>query len=388
MAREALEYPVIGEVPTDWDVYRVTGLLNGTLGARVNLTAYEGTSHNLDINSVDTSSGKILRGRSGGSTILDVDKNGLTLTGTLAVTGGITATGNLAVNGNATLGDGAGDAHTVNGAMDMNHTLNVDGAVTMGSSLAVNGNVTLGDFSTDVHAVNGNLDCNHDVNVDGTLTATGNVKFDDASDTFNLDATNNRVRVGVDFANATSRTNEKLTVGGGRLFLEPNSEDKALIFKYSETSGFVALGATNSATPDLRLTNNGGTQLGMWLTTGCLIVGTATGAAGSELLRVQGASRFEGALTVTTGGAAITGNSSVTGTFTSSSTLTVTAGGLTVTAGGATVTAGGLRLDGQTVALGAGAAVLGNYRSGGTAAMTGWITINLDGNTRYIPYWS
>lgn len=49
------------------------------------------------------------------------------------------ATGNASFTGSVTLGDAAGDAHTVNGTVDFNHAVNIDGALTATSSAAVSG---------------------------------------------------------------------------------------------------------------------------------------------------------------------------------------------------------------------------------------------------------
>ena len=49
------------------------------------------------------------------------------------------ATGNASLTGSCTLGDAAGDTHTVNGTVDFNHAVNVDGAVTATSTVAVSG---------------------------------------------------------------------------------------------------------------------------------------------------------------------------------------------------------------------------------------------------------
>jgi hypothetical protein len=68
---------------------------------------------------------------------------------TLTNAGAATFASSLSVSGSCTLGDAAGDAHTINGTTDFNHAMNVDGAVTMTSTLAVDGNVTLGNATTD-----------------------------------------------------------------------------------------------------------------------------------------------------------------------------------------------------------------------------------------------
>jgi hypothetical protein len=41
----------------------------------------------------------------------------------------------------------------------------------------------------------------------------------------------------------------------------------------------------------------------------------------------------------------------------------------------------------QTTALGSVLAVMGNVPAGGTAAQSGWITVEVGGATRYVPYW-
>lgn len=81
---------------------------------------------------------------------------------------------------------------------------------------------------------------------------------------------------------------------------------------------------------------------------------------------------FTGAVTISAGGAVITGNSSVTGTFGVSSTLTVTTGGLTVSSGGASITGN------ITTADWAGNVIPGQY--GGTGVANTGKTITLGGN--------
>lgn len=71
---------------------------------------------------------------------------------------------NVAINGNATIGDAAGDAHTVNGTITFAH------GVTMSSTLAVSGNATVGDAAGDAHTVNGTLTCANALVVNGTTT--------------------------------------------------------------------------------------------------------------------------------------------------------------------------------------------------------------------------
>ncbi len=74
------------------------------------------------------------------------------------ITGGAFVTsGTLQVDGNATIGNAAGDAHTVNGTVDFNHAVNIDGALVCTTTLQVDGNATVGNASTDTHTLNGNI---------------------------------------------------------------------------------------------------------------------------------------------------------------------------------------------------------------------------------------
>ncbi len=146
---------------------------------------------------------------------------------------------------------------------------------------------------------------------------------------------------------------------------------------YNTTTGFVTLQATNSATPDLEIKRNDGTQLLRALNAGGLIVGTASAMSGSELIRVQGQARIEGLLTVSTGGAditgAIVGSTSIAAGTTLAAGTTVTGGtGVTATTGDVTATAGNLvgkHLKGNGTAPTAG--TLTNWGAGATATVTG-----------------
>lgn len=121
--------------------------------------------------------------------------------------------------------------------------------------------------------------------------------------------TNQRLLVGI--TTAPTATNDRAHVAGGRTYLSAGSEQTALGLRYVSTTGTFYLGASNSATPDLVGTNNGGTQRFRVVDGGGLIVGAATAMAGSELLLVKGGAQVEGLLTVTSGGITVTG----TGTF-------------------------------------------------------------------------
>lgn len=70
------------------------------------------------------------------------DKLTISAAGAIGLVGATTVTGALSVTGNCTLGDAAGDSHTVNGALDCNQTLNVDGATTV-AALTASGDVRL-----------------------------------------------------------------------------------------------------------------------------------------------------------------------------------------------------------------------------------------------------
>ncbi len=147
------------------DVYR------GSLGSGT--ARFRGTNHDSHFN-FSTTEDTYLRGGKTASAVNIGDNNtgGVNLGATGNAT---TALGNFSVNGNATLGNAAGDSHTVNG------TLTCANGVTLQSTLAVNGNATIGDAGTDSHTINGALDCNHTLNVDGNATFNANVTIGDAS---------------------------------------------------------------------------------------------------------------------------------------------------------------------------------------------------------------
>lgn len=152
-----------------------------------------------------------------------LDSSAFALLAGAAFTGSISTTGNLTVQGNTALGNGDGDTLTVIG------------------------------LSTFRNAAN---------------TATQ----------LYVDAGNNRVQVGSATA-LSSASNSVLEVNLGRTYLAPNSESLALGLRYAPgVLGQVWLGASNSATPDLIVSNNAGTQTARMLNSGLLIVGTGTAA--------------------------------------------------------------------------------------------------------------
>lgn len=149
----------------------------------------------------------------------------------------------------------------------------------------------------------------------------------------------------------TSAPNDLAQFIGGRVYFSPSSSDQAIGLRFNATAGNFYLGASDATAPDLVARRNDGTQTFRSPNALGLIVGTATSMAGTELVRVQGGLRAEGATTVTTGG------------------LTVTAGGLTVTAGGATITAGGLTLTAAPLIIGSTVAASGDVRVTNTFAL-------------------
>lgn len=79
----------------------------------------------------------------------------------------------------------------------------------------------------------------------------------------------------------------KLEVRGGRTWLVANSEQYALALRYSDAAGGqYYLGASNSASPDLYLSNNAGTLSNVFYDGGNVLFGN--GAASKELILNQG----------------------------------------------------------------------------------------------------
>lgn len=234
--------------------------------------------------------------------LFSVTNSGVAI-GTLAVTTLNATTANIVtlnVTGNTTLGNAAGDLVTVTGtptfqtAVLMNSTLHVVGAVFFDDA------ITLGTAAGDAIAVNGTptflaaATFNNDLTVLGN-TALGNANSDtvttigvstwrnaaaSATQAF-IDAANDRVIVGSATA-LTTATSDKFTVVGGRAYVSPASESLALGLRYgAAVLGQVFLGASNSATPDLIVSNAAGTQIGRFTTAGVFLAGSQATAIGT-----------------------------------------------------------------------------------------------------------
>lgn len=101
----------------------------------------------------------------------------LSVTGNATVGGTLTLTGGLTLNGNVTVGDSSSDTLTVNA------TSTFAASATFSSTFAANGGVTLGDASGDALTINSSA-----------VSIPNGLNFD--SNTFVIDATNNRVGIG------------------------------------------------------------------------------------------------------------------------------------------------------------------------------------------------
>jgi hypothetical protein len=101
----------------------------------------------------------------------------LTTTGNVTIGGTLTLTGGLTLNGNVTVGDASTDTLTVNA------TSTFAAGATFSSTFAANGGATLGDASGDALTINSSA-----------VSIPNGLNFD--SNTFVIDATNNRVGVG------------------------------------------------------------------------------------------------------------------------------------------------------------------------------------------------
>jgi hypothetical protein len=145
----------------------------------------------------------------------------------------------------------------------------------------------------------------------GTTTAftAGSVVFAGASGVYTQDNsqlfwddTNNRLGVG------TASPTNKLHVVGGRTLLAGNSEIYSLGVGFNNTTGVMYIGASNSATPDLIISNGGGGELLRVLQAGSVAFGGSTnyGTSGQVLTSAgAGASPTWSTSTAATTGKAI-----------------------------------------------------------------------------------
>ena len=188
---------------------------------------------------------------------------------------GGTVTGNLSVNGNTTLGDAAGDSLTVNAAtISYANNPTISGAHSYSGNVSYNGNVTFGDAVGDSITINA-----------GTVSTPNNLNFD--SNTFVIDATNNRIGIGtasptysLSVENATSAyasfkvgVNSPLVVGqdsNGDTYVQ-NNANATLRFGANGAERFrvgpagqLGIGGANYGTSGQVLTSQGSGAAAVW----------------------------------------------------------------------------------------------------------------------------
>ena len=211
----------------------------------------------------------------------------LSVTGNATVGGTLTLTGGLTLNGNVTVGDSSSDTLTVNA------TSTFAASATFSSTFAANGGVTLGDASGDALTINSSA-----------VSIPNGLNFD--SNTLVIDATNNRVGVGV------ASPTVAFQVGTGLLFngstLRTTVADSPYIGLFNGATKGVRLGAdstggsiegvdnTGSASyqplfvggSDLRFTTSGSERMRI-TSAGNVGIGTSSP---SQKLTVAGGSSF------------------------------------------------------------------------------------------------
>lgn len=297
----------------------------------------------------------------------------LTASGAATFSSTLTANGAATFNAAVTLGDAAADALTVNATSTFASPATFNG--TMSTTAATN----LG---------NGDADAITVIGVSTFKNAAGS-----ATQAF-VDAANDRVIIGSATALSTA-TNDKFSVIGGRAYVSPNSESLALGLRYgAAVLGQVFLGASNSATPDLILSNAGGTQIGRFTTAGLFLTGTQTTAIGTaglgdvqceDLWLVQDASNYRRIL-ANGSNLQITQNAGTGVHLTMDTNGLVTIKGMVIDTNGANIT-GGVTVVTGGIAVTAGA-IKSNVVSGTPAANTlytdntpkGWVMGDTAGN--------
>lgn len=297
--------------------------------------------------------------------ILACTNTGVTMAGTLNVTGAAVFTGALTANGgiltttlvatgNVTLGDAAGvDTLTVNAIETHNGASTFNNSLVSESTFLSNGATTLGNAAADALTVNATSSFLSPVTVSGTFATESTTTLGNAAgDVITVNGTSTFV-AGATFSST-------LDVDGAATF------DSNVTLGNAAGDAITVTGtATFAQTPlfQAQIDVQGGTAGSIRV--GAVIVGAAA-LDGTEELLVNGQSRLKGAVTVTTSGIDVTGSS----VFQSG--LTITTGGLTITAGGLTVTSGGATLD---AAPSTPAANVG-YRE---SFAKGWVKFNTSG---------
>lgn len=174
------------------------------------------------------------------------------------VTGNFTVTGTAAVNGNVTIGDAAGDTHTVNGTVTFNQAITstdiTADQIKIGVDAANEISTTAGDLILDSFA--GKVHITDNAEVDGNLQVDGNTTLGDtsgdaltvnATSTFNAaitstDITADQIKIGVDAANEISTTAGNLILDsfGGTVNVTDNLDiDGNLVVDGNTTIGDV-----------------------------------------------------------------------------------------------------------------------------------------------------
>jgi hypothetical protein len=156
------------------------------------------------------------------------------------VTGDFTVSGTAAINGNVTIGDAAGDAHTVNGtvtfvnAVDMNGTATIDNISFNTRTITATGGSLILDSSVNSVVVNADLRVGDDLRVDDdvilgetdadSLTVNATSTFLAAITSTNITA--DAIQIGVDADNEISTTAGDLILdsAGGKVHITDNAE--------------------------------------------------------------------------------------------------------------------------------------------------------------------
>ena len=346
-----------------------------------------------------------------------------------AASGNTYAEGTLQVDGNVTLGNQAGDAHTVTGTVQFNQALTVaeranirnikvatDAANEIGT---LAGNLILDSAGgtvniTDNADVDGNLNVDGNTQVDGTLTVDGNTTIGNNSGdahsvtgtvTFNqaitsTDITADAIKIGVDADNEISTTTGNLILDsdGGKVHITDNAEVDGNLqvdgntqlgdadtdsLTVNATSSFTASITSEDITANnIKIGVDGNSEVST--TSGNLTIDSATGQTiVDDNLEVTGNIVVDGNSTLgdasndtLTVNATSTFNAAITSTDITADNIQIGVSG----AGEIDTTTGNLTLDsaGGTVNITDNADIDGNLNVDGNAQVDG--TLNVDGN--------